>query len=42
MTEEPKYVFGIADQIPPDGIIERVGRVSDLVEKYGLYKDRTT
>jgi len=37
MVSEPRYVLGIADQIPPDGIIERVGVVSDLVEKYGKY-----
>jgi uroporphyrinogen-III decarboxylase len=39
MTAEPKYVLGIADQIPPDGIIERVKKVSDLVEKYGKYEN---
>ncbi len=37
MVSEPKYVLGIADQIPPDGIIERVKVVSDFVEKYGFY-----
>jgi len=38
MISEPKYVLGIADQIPPDGIINRVKVISDMVEKYGLYK----
>ncbi|MCL4384840.1 MAG: hypothetical protein M1326_00790 [Cyanobacteria bacterium] len=38
MISEPRYVLGIADQIPPDGIIERVKIVSDLVERYGIYK----
>ena len=38
MVSEPRYVLGIADQIPPDGIIERVKIVSDLVERYGIYK----
>ena len=37
MVSEPRYVLGLADQIPPDGIIERVKTVSDLVEKYGFY-----
>lgn len=39
MVSEPRYVLGIADQIPPDGIIERVKTISNLVEKYGLYKN---
>ena len=30
-------VLGIADQFPPDGSIERVKMVSDLVEEYGSY-----
>lgn len=38
MISEPRYVLGIADQIPPDGIIERVKTVSDMVEKYGIYE----
>lgn len=38
MVSEPRYVLGIADQVPPDGIIERVKTVSDLVEKYGIYE----
>lgn len=37
MVSEPRYVLGIADQIPPDGIIDRVKKVSELVEKYGVY-----
>ena len=39
MVTRPKYVLGIADQIPPDGIIERVKKVTELVDKYGIYKD---
>ena len=39
MTTRPGYVLGIADQIPPDGIIERVKKVTELVEKYGIYKN---
>ncbi len=37
MVSRPKYVLGIADQVPPDGIIDRVSKVSELVEKYGRY-----
>jgi len=39
MTSKPQYVLGIADQIPPDGIIERIKLVTDLVQKYGEYGD---
>ena len=42
MVSEPAYVLGIADQIPPDGIIERVKIVSDLVEKYGFYQNKSS
>lgn len=38
MTTKPKYVLGIADVIPPNGIIDRVKKVTELVEKYGIYK----
>lgn len=41
MVSEPRYVLGIADQLPPDGIIERVKTVSVLVEKYGIYKGKS-
>jgi len=37
MTKKPKYVLGIADSIPPDGIIDRVKIVDELVEKHGVY-----
>ncbi|MBA7509797.1 hypothetical protein ES705_01766 [subsurface metagenome] len=37
MTSEPRYILGIADQIPPNGIIDRVKKVSELVEEYGSY-----
>ena len=37
MTSEPRYALGIADQIPFDGIIDRVKKVSELVEEYGSY-----
>ena len=37
MVKEPRYVLGVADQVPPDGIESRVRRVAELVEKYGKY-----
>ena len=37
MVSEPRYVLGIADQFPPDGSIERIKIVSDLVQEYGVY-----
>lgn len=38
MTTEPRYVLGVADQVPPDGLESRVRRVFELVEKYGAYQ----
>jgi uroporphyrinogen-III decarboxylase len=37
MLKEPRYVLGVADQVPPDGLEERVRRVGELVEQYGKY-----
>jgi hypothetical protein len=37
MRSEPRYVLGVADQVPPDGLERRVRRVGELVEKYGAY-----
>jgi len=37
MVKEPRYVLGVADQVPPDGIESRVRRVAERVEKYGKY-----
>lgn len=37
MIEEPRYVLGVADQVPPDGLEKRVRRVGELVEQYGKY-----
>ena len=39
MVSKPQYILGIADQIPPDGIIDRIKKVTELVEKYGVYKN---
>lgn len=37
MKTEPRYVLGVADQVPPDGLESRVKRVSELVNEYGKY-----
>lgn len=37
MKTEPRYVLGVADQVPPRSRRERVKRVSELVEQYGKY-----
>jgi len=38
MTTEPRFVLGVADQVPPDGLERRVKRVSELVNEYGKYR----
>jgi hypothetical protein len=37
MTTEPRYVLGVADQVPPDALERRVRRVADLVDEFGKY-----
>jgi uroporphyrinogen-III decarboxylase len=37
MTKKPRFVLGVADQVPPDGLERRVKRVEELVNKYGKY-----
>ena len=37
MTSRPKYVLGVADQVPPDGLENRIRRVAELVEQFGAY-----
>ncbi len=37
MRREPRYVLGVADQVPPGGLRRRVARVAGLVERYGNY-----
>lgn len=41
MRSQPRYVLGVADQVPPDCLEHRVRRVGELVERYGAY-DRFT
>jgi uroporphyrinogen-III decarboxylase len=37
MAREPRFVLGVADQVPPDGLEKRVRRVSELVNEFGKY-----
>jgi hypothetical protein len=37
MVRKPRFVLGVADQVPPDGLERRVKRVSELVNEYGKY-----
>jgi len=37
MRGEPRYVLGVADQVPPDGSESRIARVRELVDRYGQY-----
>ena len=38
MTTRPRYVLGVADQVPPDGLERRVRRVAALVEQLGYFR----
>ncbi len=38
MRREPRYVLGVADQVPPDGLERRLRRVRELVDLYGGYE----
>jgi hypothetical protein len=42
MRTAPRYVLGVADQVPPDALEERVRRVGDLTERYGNYLETTS
>ena len=37
MTSSPRYVLGVADQVPPDGLESRVRRVAELADAFGGY-----
>jgi uroporphyrinogen-III decarboxylase len=37
MVRKPRFVLGVADQVPPDGLERRVKRVSELVSEFGKY-----
>ena len=34
MSSEPRYVLGVADQVPPDGLERRVRRVAELADEF--------
>ena len=38
MRQNPRFVLGVADQVPPDGLLERVARVAELCDRYGKYR----
>jgi len=40
MASEPRYVLGVADQVPPDGLERRVRRVAELAGEFGRYGGR--
>lgn len=37
MNKEPRFVLGVADQVPPDGLESRVRGVAKLVREFGKY-----
>jgi uroporphyrinogen-III decarboxylase len=37
MRQEPRFVLGVADQVPPDGLLERVRAVAGLCGRWGRY-----
>lgn len=37
MKQRPRYVLGVADQVPPDGLLERVMQVAALCDEFGRY-----
>jgi hypothetical protein len=37
MCSQPRYVLGVADQVPPRSRPERIARVRPLVDRYGRY-----
>jgi len=38
MRTTPRYVLGVADQVPPDALESRVRKVAQLVEQFGRYE----
>lgn len=37
MKKEPRFVLGVADQVPPDGTPARMAMVAELCDTYGRY-----
>jgi uroporphyrinogen-III decarboxylase len=40
MIRKPRFVLGVADQVPPDGLERRVKRVAELVNEFGIYQNK--
>lgn len=38
MTQSPRYVLGVADQVVPGSSFRRIRRVRELVDQYGKYR----
>lgn len=38
MSRDRRYVLGVADQVPPDGLERRIRRVRELVDEFGVYR----
>jgi len=38
MTQSPRYVLGVADQVVPGSSVRRIKRVRELVDAYGKYE----
>jgi hypothetical protein len=37
MKRQPRFVLGVSDQVPPDGLEKRIRRVGELVVRFGRY-----
>jgi uroporphyrinogen-III decarboxylase len=37
MKSQPRFVLGVADQVPPGARRERIGRVAELIDEHGRY-----
>jgi len=35
-ASDPKFIVGVADQVPPDGILRRVARVAEAIDETGM------
>ncbi len=38
MRKRPRFVLGVADQVPPNADVSRITRVGELVEEHGAYE----
>lgn len=37
MRREPRFVLGVADQVPPDGMLDRVKAIAAICDRHGRY-----